>query len=115
MSVRKQWSRKVTQVVLRDLEAWVQQLYEGFRVRCEVTVSLPVPGDGVRHGVTLHAYTVDGRGRRSELHSDWDVIDDTVAGAVESAAIKMVSKLLLSLENDREREERSEQLPLWRA
>lgn len=115
MSSTRKWHRTVTQVVLRDLEPWVQQLYEDHRVRCELVVSLPVPGDGVRHGVSLQAYTVDGIGKRQHIHSDWDVIADTTEGAIESAGIKMVSKLLLSLENDRDRAERCSPLPLWPA
>lgn len=115
MSTSRKWGRTVTQVVLRDLEAWVQQLYEDHRVRCELTVSLPAPGDGVRHGVVLTAYHVDALGKRSEMHRDWDVISDTTCGAIEAAGIKMISKLLLSLENDRYAAERSAQTSLWSA
>lgn len=114
MTQRKDWGRKVTQVVLADLEAWVQQLYEDHRVRCELVVSLPAPGDGVGHGVTLNAYSVNGVGSRQHMHADWDIISEATSGAIEAAGIKMISKLLLSLENDKAARERSEQLPLWR-
>ena len=101
-------------MVLADLEAWIQQLYEAHKVRCELIVSLPTPGDGVKHGVTLVAYRVKPLGVREEMHRDWDVISDTTSGAIESAGIKMVSRLLLDLENDLYRSEREAQLPLWR-
>lgn len=115
MTPRKDWSRKQTQVVLRDIEPWIQQLHETFRVRCELTAVLPAPGDGIKHGVYLRAYYVEGNGVRRDIHEDWDIIDDCTTGAIERAGIKMISKLLLSLENDLERLERERQLPLWRA
>lgn len=114
MSSRVKWGRTVTQVVIADLEAWVQQLYDEHRIRLELVVTLPVPGDGVRHGVTLNAYVVDGKGKRSHAHTDWEIISDVTAGSIESAGLKMASKLLLSLEDDKERSERIAQLPLWR-
>jgi hypothetical protein len=109
MSTR--WERTQTQVVIRDLEAWVQQLYEDHRVRLELTVSLPTPGDGIRAGVTLNAYRVDGTGRRDACHSDWRTVNDLQSGCIEHAALQMASSLLLSLENDKERAER--QTSLW--
>lgn len=105
------WTRSQTQVVIRDLEAWVQQLYEDHRVRLELTVSLPVPGDGVMAGVVLTAYQVDGLGKRQEMHRDWCVVKDTQAGCIEHAGLQMASKLLLSLENDKARAER--QASFW--
>jgi hypothetical protein len=109
MSTR--WERTQTQVVIRDLEAWVQQLYEDHRVRLELTVSLPTPGDGIKAGVTLQAYRVNGLGRRDAMHSDWRTVNDLQSGCIEHAALQMASSLLLSLENDKERAER--QTSLW--
>jgi len=115
MSSKDKWHRKVTQVVLRDLEAWVQQLYEDHRVRCELTVSLPAPGDGIKHGVVMTAFIVRAGGQRDVVHTDWDTISDTTEGAIEAAGIKMISRLLLTMENDKARRERSQPLPLWPA
>jgi len=100
-----------TQVVLRDLEAWVQQLYEDHRVRLEVTVALVLPSDGIKHAVWLTAYRVAGNGHRDVMHTDWYTIADTTSGCIEKAALQMASKLLLDLENDKERAER--QSSLW--
>jgi len=97
-------------VVIRDLEAWVQQLYEDHRVRLELTVSLPTPGDGIKAGVTLQAYRVNALGHRDAMHSDWCTINDLQSGCIEHAALQMASKLLLSLENDKERAERQQSL-----
>jgi hypothetical protein len=109
MSTR--WERTQTQVVIRDLEAWLQQLYEDHRVRLELTVSLPVPGDAIDAGVVLTAFHVDGMGRRNVMHTDWRIVRDTQSGCIEHAALQMASNLLLQLENDKERAER--QTSLW--
>lgn len=98
-------------MVIRDMEAWVQQLYEDHRVRLRLEVSLPVPGDGIRAGVTLLAYRVRGDGHREEMHSDWRTVNELQSGCIEHAALQMASALLLSLENDKERAER--QTSLW--
>ena len=107
------WERSQTQVVIRDLEAWVQQLYEDHGVRLELTVSLPAPSDGIRAGVTLEAYQVDQLGKRQHMHSDWVTVSDTQSGCIEKAALQMASKLLLELENDKWRREQQSVLPLW--
>jgi len=112
--VANQWQRKQTQVVIADLEAWVQQLYEDHHLRLQLMVSLPTPGDGIAAGVVLEAYKPLLGGKTDIVHRDWRTISSVTSGAIESAAIQMASALLLSLESDKERAERSAQLPLWR-
>lgn len=107
----RHWERTQTQVVIRDLEAWVQQLYEDHRVRLELAVSLPTPGDGIAPGVTLNAYRVKGDGKREAMHTDWQTVSDMQSGCIEKAALQMASKLLMALEDDKERAER--QTSLW--
>lgn len=109
MSVK--WERSQTQVVLRDLEAWLTQLYTEHRVRCELTVSLPLRTDGISSGVSLLAYRVRGDGRRDACHTDWCTVSDVQSGCIEKAALQMVSKLLLALDNEKALAER--QTSLW--
>jgi hypothetical protein len=108
---RRRWTEKQTQVVLADLEAWVQQLYEDHRVRIRGEVSLPTPQDGIRHGVCLEAYRVLPRGKQEVVHRDWVTIESTTSGAIEKALLQMASRLLLDLESDKERAERQTALP----
>jgi hypothetical protein len=109
--MKKDWARRQTQVVLRDLEAWVVQLWEDHHLRVRLYVSLPSPGDGIKHGVTLEAYQPLPRGQESIAHRDWRTIEETTSGAIEAAALQMASALLLSLEGDRERAQRQAPLP----
>lgn len=112
--MRNDWQRKQTQVVWADLEAWIQQLHEDHGVRVRFNVFLPVPGDGVTAGVSMEAYKWQGVGKEQPVKRDWRVFNDQVSGIVEQYALRMVSALLLELENDKERAERQAPLPLWR-
>ena len=106
------WKRQMTQVVVEDVRAWVEQLYSEHRVRLEATVTLPTDGDGIKPGVRLEAFRVRVDGSREAVHSDWVIIRPNVTGEIEGAVLKMASRLLLDLENDRYREE-AKQASLW--
>lgn len=105
------WKRTQTQTVIRDLEAWVQQLYEDHGVRLQLSMCLVLPSDGIEHAVWLEAYKTLPNGRRDVLHTDWVHLSDTQSGAIEKGVLLMASKLLLTLENDKARAEA--QLSLW--
>lgn len=109
----REWQRKQTQVVWADLEPWVQQLYEDHHIRCEFTSFLPVADDSIPPGVWLEAYTFWGVGGRKVVKRDWATYDPTVSGVVEQLCLRMISKLLLEVEADKERAERQAPSPLW--
>lgn len=111
--MRHQYARKTHQVVWRDLEPWVQQVYEDHRYRLEFRVVLPVPGDSIRPGVCMLARKYLGAGKWEEAQVDWRSFDDRDVGAVEAACLHMVSNYLLTLEADAERAERERQARLF--
>lgn len=108
----KDWARKVHQVCWADWDPWVQQLYEDHRVRVRLELTLPAPGDGIKPGVVLVAYRVMGIKTVEEVHRDWRTFDPRDVGAVEKLGLEMASRLLLDLEEDKERAERQAPLPL---
>jgi len=109
--MKKDWQRKQTQVVWGDLEAWIQQLYEDHRVRLQIGVFLPVPGDNIKPGVRLEAVRYGVGGAKETVHSDWRVIDAGVSGITEHLVLQMASALLLELEREQERAQRQAPLP----
>jgi hypothetical protein len=109
--MKKNWDRKQTQVVWADLEAWQQQLYEDHGVRLDVEVVLPLAGDGVGPAVVMEAVR-RGVGRKEEVvKRDYAFLDLTITGHAEKLVLQMASKLLLELENDKERAERQAAFP----
>lgn len=97
---------KVHQVVLEDLEAWVQQLYEEFGGQCEWAVRYPPTWSSLRPCVRLSVFQERPKKDREELWQSYEVVSFTEQGAVEAAMLRLVSKALLELESDRERAER---------
>jgi hypothetical protein len=102
---------KVHQVVLEDLEAWHQQLYERCHAVCRYEVFDPPSHWKMRPAVTLRV-VVPGTGKAErELWCDYSIIGLTESGAIEAAMMRLASKALLELEADLERSER--QAPLF--
>lgn len=89
---------KVHQVVLEDIEAWHQQLYEDHHCVCHYEVFDPPAHWGMRAAVTLRVMR-QGMGKHGEeMWTDYVTIARTETGAIEAAMLQLASRALLELE-----------------
>jgi hypothetical protein len=102
---------KVHQVVLEDIEAWHQQLYEELHCICHYDVFDPPAHWGIRSAVTLRVLRQGMGEHGKEMWTDYVVISRTETGAIEAAMLQLASKALLELQQEVERRER--QAPLF--
>ena len=98
--------RRNTQVAWEDLKPWIDQLYEEFHARVDISVSVLPETWKLTSAVSVAVYTQGLRAERRELWADWKPLEPTVYGGVESAVLRMISQCLLELSGDRERSER---------
>lgn len=95
--------RKQTQVAWEDCEAWIEQLYEEFHARVDLSVSLLPRSWKLCSAVSAVVY-LQGIGKEKRiLWESWEKFTPSVVGGAESAAIKLVSRALLEL-SDRSEE-----------
>src|SRR6185369_11781135 len=106
MSRRFGVATKVHKVVLEDLEAWHQQVYEEMHATCRYEVYDPPSHWNVNAAVTLRVVVVGPGKAENELWSDYSVIKRTETGAIEAAMLRLVSRALLELQQEVERAER---------
>lgn len=109
--MKRDWQRKQTQVVWADLEAWQQQLLEDHQIRCDFDVAVFLPQDSVQSAIVMEAYRCVPGKHRELVKRDYFYIDLTVSGHAEQGALRMISKLLLEVENEKERAERQAAFP----
>lgn len=95
-----------------DLDPWVEQVYYEHGYQTRFIVYLHAETYGLKPGVALELTRPASKGRPEALVRDWDTFQPDVHGAVEGAALRLISKALLTLDNDKWRAERS-QVPLW--
>src|SRR5678809_851453 len=89
---------KVHQVVLEDIEALHQQLYEDHHCICHYEVFDPPSHWGIRAAVTLRVIR-QGMGKHGEeMWTDYVTIARTETGAIEAAMLQLASRALLELE-----------------
>jgi hypothetical protein len=112
MAGKKDWYRKTTQACWEDLRAWVEQLYSKHGVLCAFTVQVPVDKAGINAGVSLDAWKAGPKGTRQAVCHAWQLIDATVCGSASAAALHLVSRLLLEMDEEVARAERDGG-PLW--
>jgi hypothetical protein len=98
---------KVHAVVLEDLEAWHQQLFEHHHAVCRYVVFDPPSHWGLRPSVMLSVLVTGVGKEEKELWADYATIKATECGAIESAMLKLVSKALLELDGDKLRAEQA--------
>lgn len=104
---------RVHQVWWSDLKPWVEQLYEDHRVYLDVRVHLFAEVHQMRPTVEVRAYRVREGRLIDELMRETTVFCPEDQGHVESIALRMVSGILLTLENEKAEAER--QAVLWPA
>jgi len=106
MSRRFGVATKVHQVVLEDLEAWIQQLDEEVRGRCYFEVAMLPAWANLKPSVRLEVMQY---GVGKEVHQLWEgyeVVSETEQGAVEAAMLRLASKALLEIQREVEGAER---------
>lgn len=103
---------KVNQVVLEDLEAWHQQLYEDHHAVVRYEVFDPPSHWGVRPAVRCRVVRAGVGKEERTLWEDYRTVVPTEMGCLEAAMLALVSKALLELENEKALAERR-QPPLW--
>lgn len=98
---------KVHAVVLEDLEAWHQQMFEHHHAVCRYVVFDP-PSHWAMPPSVMLSVVVTGVGREErELWTGYQTIRATESGAIESAMLRLVSKALLELDGDKLRAEQA--------
>jgi hypothetical protein len=102
--------RKNHQTVWRDLKPWVEQLYEDHKVYLNIRVHLFADMLDMRSTVEVLAYRVL-KGREIEnIACLTEVLITNDQGHAEALALRMVSRILLELENEKARAERQTDL-----
>jgi hypothetical protein len=97
---------KVHAVVLEDLEAWHQQLWEEVHAHCCYEVYDPPAGWDIRPAVTLRVVRREVGKEQKVLWEDYATITRSESGAIEAAMLRLASKALLELQGDMERAQR---------
>src|SRR5678810_511011 len=101
---------KVHQVVLEDIEAWHQQLYEDHHCVCHYEVFDPPAHWGMRAAVTLRVMR-QGMGKHGEeMWTDYVTIARTETGAIESAMLQLASREKKKMEKNVSQAERQASL-----
>lgn len=103
---KKDWNRKVAQVVWEDCRPWVEQLWKHHGVLVAFKISIVPTGSGVKPGVTLECYKRGRKAAEPTLDGRWQTFDATVEGGAARAGLQLVSRLLLDLDNGEAKAER---------
>lgn len=103
---KKDWGRKTTQVVWEDLRPWVEQLWGSHGVMVTFKVYVQATATGLKPVVALEAYRPRLRGQDDVLKGRWEGFDATMCGAAAAVAVRLASRLLLDLDEEKERAER---------
>lgn len=98
---QRQVNKRTHQCWWEDLRPWVEQLYAQFGLQTTVEVVLPADRHAISPGIVLICKKPRGAwGADVELR-DWCTFNPNETGAAESAALRMISAMLLRLEDDR--------------
>lgn len=89
---------KHTQVVWEDLRAWVEQLWGSYGCLVKVEVCLMPSKTHVASAVVCEFTRPLGTSGQTETVRRWLGFDTRTVGGAESAAIQVVSRFLLDLE-----------------
>jgi hypothetical protein len=102
------WAVKQTQVLWEDLSPWIEQLYEEFHARVDISVSCLPEAWKLTSAVSVVVF-VQGLGKeRRVLWECWKPLQKRVGGAAESVVLQMISQALLELSADRDSAERAQ-------
>lgn len=102
------------QTWFEDLRPWVDQLHEDHGLLTHICVSCPPAASGLNWAVIVELVRAAGATPGIVGYRDWAVFNPRDTGAAEAAALLMLSRALLSLDNQKAEIER-EQASLWDA
>jgi hypothetical protein len=96
------------------LEPWVEQLYYEHGYQTSFTIHVHAETHGLKPAVVMNLAKPVKKPGEVALYSDWEVFDPRNLGAAEGAAIRLLSKALMALDNEKWQAERK-QTSLWDA
>lgn len=96
---------KHTQVQWEDLRAWVEQLWGTHGALAKVTIQLMPLKTHVASAVVLDVTKPSLTGASGWQRSRWQTFDTTVVGGAEAAALQLISRVLIELDDEAARAE----------
>lgn len=99
-------ARKSHQSYWSDLKPWVEQLYEDHRVYLEIRIHLFSERHDMRPTVAVTAYRVLSERRIHQVAYETAVLNTEDQGHAEALTLRIVSGMLLQLENEKAQAER---------
>lgn len=99
------------QVLWRELQPWVDQLFEEHGLRSSIIVSMEATISKLRPTIVVELFRTLPGGKVEMIRREYTQFDVNAKGSAESLAIRMMSRMLLDLDNEKERAER--QASIW--
>lgn len=113
MATPKKAGVRVThQVWWEDCRPWIDQLQEDHGCLVHITISLPPSMSGLLWAVVVECHQAAGAAPRNVVWRDWRDFNPHNTGAAEAAALLLVTRALLALDNAAA-EARAAQGRLW--
>lgn len=94
------------------LDPWVEQVYYEHGYQTSFTIHVHAETHGLKPAVVMNLAKPVRKPGDVALYSDWEVFEPSIQGAAEGAALRLISKALLTLDNEKWRAER-QQTSLW--
>lgn len=104
--------RKTHQTYWSDLEPWIEQLYGEHGYQTSFEVYLHADRVSMKPAVVMQLSKPARERGQPCLYRDWRVFDPEAIGGCEAAALFLISRALLSLDNEKALAE-AKQTSLW--
>jgi hypothetical protein len=97
-----------------DLDPWVEQVYAEHGYQTAFSIVMPAERHGLPCAVVMELTKPVRKPGDIALHKDYRDFDPRVQGAAEGAALMLISKAVMALDNELY-QEKLRQPPLWDA